>query len=81
MTTLEAVTKPGSHVYIATPDLVHRTVPHNIAEWDVVYPSEHLLFFNRKNLELLFARNGFASKHAFRKRTAANSLLFLRQSA
>jgi hypothetical protein len=39
MTTLEAVTKPGSHVYIATPDLAHRTVPHNIAEWDVVYPS------------------------------------------
>ena len=47
--------KAGSPVYIATPDLGHRAVPHNIAAWDMVYPPEHLQSFNRKNLELLFA--------------------------
>ena len=53
--TLRSGYKAGSPVYIATPDLGHRAVPHNIAAWDMVYPPEHLQSFNRKNLELLFA--------------------------
>lgn len=79
MKTLADITKPGGHVYIATPDAGHEAVPSDISQWDNVYPPEHLQFFNRKNIEILFGRYGFTLKHAFRKRVPAHSLMFIRQ--
>ena len=81
MRTLEAITRPGSRVYIATPDSGHTAVPHDLAAWIDVAPPEHLQWFDRRNIELVFARHGFALERAEKKRTPAHSLTFLRGEA
>ena len=78
--TLAAVTKPGGHVYVSAPDAGHPTVPSDLAQWADVIPPEHLQFFNRGNVELVFARYGFRPAKAYRKRTPALSLIFRREA-
>ncbi len=78
MTTITAITRPGGHVYITTPDIGHPTVPADTASWDVVRPPEHIQLFTRTALERLFERYGFRLKRAWPKRSAAHSLLFVR---
>lgn len=80
MQTLAATTKPGGRVYLSTPDSGHPAVPADIAQWSDVAPPEHLQLFNRKNLTLMFARYGFRMEKAYRKRTAAHSVIFRRIS-
>lgn len=80
MATLEAVTKPGSYVYIAAPDAGHPAVPRDISQWGDVAPPEHLQFFNRRNLSILFGRHGFALQWAYQKATPAHSLIFHRET-
>ncbi|MGH6802889.1 MAG: class I SAM-dependent methyltransferase, partial [Methyloceanibacter sp.] len=79
MSLVAAVTKPGSHVYIATPDCEHETVPRNLADWDQVAPPEHVQLFNKRNMVALFEQYGFVLKTAFTKRSPALSLLFLKR--
>ncbi|HUK61037.1 MAG TPA: class I SAM-dependent methyltransferase [Stellaceae bacterium] len=81
MTALVAITKPGSLVYIATPDSGHPAVPPDLAAWVDVAPPEHLQWFDRRNIELLFQRHGFALARADKKRTPAHSLFFVRRGA
>ena len=81
MATLAAITRPGGHVYIAAPDSGHAAVPRDISQWSDVSPPAHLQFFNRRNIEILFARYGFVLKRADRKRTPAHSLIFVRSAA
>ncbi len=78
LATLAAVTKPGGHVYVSAPDAGHPAVPADLAQWADVIPPEHLQFFNRANIELVFARYGFRLAKAWRKRTPALSLIFRR---
>ncbi len=81
MAMLDAITRPGSRVYIATPDSGHGAVPRDLAQWTDIAPPEHLQWFDRPNLERLFARFGFALERADRKRTPAHSLTFARRGA
>ena len=78
LTTLAAVTRPGGHLHISSPDAGHPMVPANIAEWDQVAPPEHIQLFNRENARILFARYGFTLVKAFAKRKPGLSLLFRR---
>lgn len=81
MLTLETITRPGSRVYIATPDSGHPSVPQDLSAWIDVQPPEHLQWFDRRNIELIFARSGFALERAEKKRSPAHSLIFVRQAA
>lgn len=78
LATLAAVTRPGGHVYVSAPDAGHPAVPSDLAQWADVIPPEHLQFFNRANIELVFARYGFRLAKAYPKRTPALSLIFQR---
>ena len=80
MATLQAVTKPGGYVYIATPDAGHPAVPLDISQWGDITPPEHLQFFNRENLSNLFSRYGFAVARAYKKLKPAHSLIFRRET-
>lgn len=51
--------KPGALLYITTPDAGHRKVPKDILKWKEVKPPEHLVFFNKKNMDLLLNNHGF----------------------
>ena len=79
MRTLAAITRPGSRAYIATPDSGHPLVPRDLAAWIDVAPPEHLQWFDRSNIELVFARHGFALERAEKKSTPAHSLIFVRR--
>ncbi len=76
--TFAAVTRPGGHVYVSTPDAGHPAVPADLAQWSDVIPPEHLQFFNRANAEIAFARHGFRLVKAYAKHTPALSLIFRR---
>ena len=76
MSMVAAVTKPGGHVYIATPDCEHVAVPKHLPDWDQVEPPHHVQLFNKRNMVALFAQYGFTLKTAYAKRRPALSLLF-----
>ncbi|HUK07303.1 MAG TPA: class I SAM-dependent methyltransferase [Stellaceae bacterium] len=80
MATLDAITKRGSRVYIATPDSGHAAVPADLSQWDQIQPPAHLQFFNREGLSVLFRRYGFVLEKAYRKRSPARSLVFRREA-
>ncbi|HEY3919064.1 MAG TPA: methyltransferase domain-containing protein [Stellaceae bacterium] len=73
-----AVTKPGGHLFVASPDAGHPLVPANIADWDQVAPPEHIQLFNRENARILFARFGFELAKAYPNKKPGLSLLFKR---
>jgi 2-polyprenyl-3-methyl-5-hydroxy-6-metoxy-1,4-benzoquinol methylase len=79
MSVLDAVTRPGAHVYIATPDAGHPAVPRKFTDWIDVQPPHHVQFFNRENVTKLFADYGFELQRAFAKKKPALSLLFVRR--
>ncbi|MBO1325253.1 class I SAM-dependent methyltransferase [Acetobacter sp. TBRC 12305] len=78
MTTVHAITRPGSVVYLSAPDAGHHTTPANIAEWSDICPPEHLQWFNETNLNMLFAQYGFEPMKRHRKSTPAHSAFFHR---
>ena len=56
---LAALTRTDGLLYLTTPDAGHYRVPGNFMEWAAVKPPEHLCWFSRNNLKLLFEQNGF----------------------
>ncbi len=64
---LAAVTRPGGHVFITTPDVGHRRVPDDVVSWSVVAPPFHVQYFNRANIAILFARHGFEIRRRYFK--------------
>lgn len=77
---MEALSRPGTIVYVATPDTSHADVPDDISTWVDIHPPEHLQWFNPGNMERLFATHGFTLERAIPKRTAALSMLFRKQA-
>lgn len=55
---VSAVMKQGAILYITAPDGGHFRTPKPIADWNMVYPPEHLTYFTRKGITLLLARHG-----------------------
>lgn len=79
MRMLQAVSIEGTHVYIATPDAGHASVPADLSDWNEFVPPAHVQFFNRSNMVRLFSDHGFRLKRAWRKRSPAHSLLFIKR--
>ena len=49
-------------LYITTPDIGHYSLRNNyikISQWDSIRPPEHLMYFNKKSLNLLLINSGF----------------------
>ncbi|WP_169569023.1 class I SAM-dependent methyltransferase [Sneathiella limimaris] len=55
---LSRLMKPGSLVYLTTPDAGHIFRPKDIKAWHEFKPPEHCLYFTKKALQILFARHG-----------------------
>lgn len=77
---IAASSKPGTVIYVATPDSAHIAVPSDISNWTDICPPEHLQWFNQDNIERLFNNYGFKLIKSFPKKTPALSLLFRKQS-
>lgn len=73
---IDALSKPGTHIYVATPDAGHQAVPEDIFAWGDLCPPEHLQWFTRSNMARLFDQYGFDLVKAYKKKTPALSLLF-----
>ncbi|MCH9052395.1 MAG: class I SAM-dependent methyltransferase [Proteobacteria bacterium] len=73
---IDALSKPGTVVYVATPDAGHAAVPEDIFAWEDLCPPEHLQWFNQSNLAKVFDAYGFDLLKAYHKKTPALSLLF-----
>jgi 2-polyprenyl-3-methyl-5-hydroxy-6-metoxy-1,4-benzoquinol methylase len=59
---IRAVMADGAVLFLTTPDVGHFSLPrapHKLVQWDNFRPPEHLLYFNKKSLKLLFQRAGF----------------------
>jgi SAM-dependent methyltransferase len=56
---LAALTRPGGALFLTTPDAKHFRRPRNFMEWDAVKPPEHLCWFTRRSLRMLFEDLGF----------------------
>ena len=54
---LKRILKPAGVIEIRTPDIGHWSTPSKIETWKEVKPSEHLYYFNRETLPMLFARH------------------------
>jgi SAM-dependent methyltransferase len=65
---LRNILKPGGAVYITCPDAGHLLRPRNFTDWREVRPPEHLVYYTRAGLRVLFARHGFGRFH-FRPHT------------
>lgn len=66
---------------IGAPDAGHPAVPNNLSEWGDICPPEHLQFFNAANLDLLFARHGFALHRRMRRTKPSHSVIYRRRFA
>jgi 2-polyprenyl-3-methyl-5-hydroxy-6-metoxy-1,4-benzoquinol methylase len=76
MRTVSAITRPGGVVYLSAPDAGHEAVPLPLKAWEDICPPEHLQWFNAYNLNLLFAKYGFAPMQRRHSRTPAHSAFF-----
>ncbi len=56
---LADLTRPGGALFLTTPDAGHIRRPRNFLEWDAVKPPEHLCWFARRNVRMLFEGFGF----------------------
>ena len=55
--------KPGAVLYITAPDGGHFQTPKPIADWNMVYPPEHLTYFTRDGVTRPLARHGLKVFH------------------
>lgn len=46
-------------LYLTTPDAGHKRVPDDFVTWKAVRPIEHLVWFNRDNMQKLLEQHGF----------------------
>lgn len=60
---LARILAPDGVIDIGTPDIGHWRVPHTLAQWNELKPSEHLYYFNRRTLGRLLARHGLRIAH------------------
>jgi SAM-dependent methyltransferase len=67
MDVLAAITRPGGRVFITTPDIGHRRVPHDVTAWDMFSPPTHVQFFDATTIALLFERHGFRLRRRYLK--------------
>lgn len=77
---IAAASKPGTVVYVATPDAGHGQVPDDLASWSDICPPEHLQWFNQSNMAKIFDQYGFDLLTAYNKKTPALSLLFKKRN-
>jgi SAM-dependent methyltransferase len=73
---IAASSKPGTAVYVATPDAGHPNVPEDLSSWSNICPPAHLQWFNKSNMERIFDDYGFQLAKSYKKKTAAVSLIF-----
>lgn len=59
MQSLSALVKLDGILYLTTPDAGHRKVPKDFVSWKQVIPPEHIIYFNRKNMNTLLVEHGF----------------------
>lgn len=64
---LIAIARPGSTLYVTTPDIGHRAVPRNLAEWPVVAPPHHVQFFTHDAMKRLLEKNGYFIRRRYFK--------------
>lgn len=61
---IRAVMAENAVLFLTTPDVGHFSLPRKmdkLAEWTTFRPPEHLIYFDKKSLALLFQRAGFSS--------------------
>ena len=73
-----SISKPGTIVYLSTPDSGHNAVPADLTSWREICPPEHIQWFNQSNMTRLFRSYGFKLVKAFSKKSCALSMLFQR---
>ncbi len=78
MELIVSISRPGTIVYLATPDTGHESVPVDISSWGDICPPIHIQWFNQSNMALLFDNYGFKLVRTFTKKTPALSMLFQR---
>ena len=54
---LKALLAPDGLIDLITPNLNHWTVPSDLKRWKEIKPSEHLYYFNKRNLQNLLRRH------------------------
>ena len=50
---LKRLLAPGGFIDLITPNLNHWTVPNDLKKWKEIKPSEHLYYFDKRNLQSL----------------------------
>ena len=53
------VLRPGTVLFLTTPDISHRRRPRTLIEWDAYCPPSHCVYFNPDSLGRLMERHGF----------------------
>lgn len=76
MDLIVSISRPGTIIYLATPDAGHEAVPADLLSWTDICPPTHIQWFNQSNMEQLFGDYGFKLIKAFRKKDPALSMLF-----
>lgn len=80
MSLVAKVTRPGSRVYVRTPDAGHPSVPARLEDWEYLTPPEHVQFFDQQNLTWLFEGYGFKLVRVWPMKSYTLSLMFTRAS-
>lgn len=52
------ILNPGGLLFLTTPDAGHFRVPRDFITWGDVMPPEHITYFTRKGLQILFEKHG-----------------------
>lgn len=54
---LKRILSPNGVIDIRTPDAGHWAVPRKMENWNAIIPSEHLYYFDKRTLPLVFAKH------------------------
>lgn len=55
---LKEILSPDGIIYLTTPDGNHFMIPNNFPSWKAVIPPEHIHYFSRDGLKIMFERAG-----------------------
>ncbi|MCZ6803465.1 MAG: class I SAM-dependent methyltransferase [Proteobacteria bacterium] len=78
MEMIVSISRPGTIIYLATPDAGHESVQGDLSSWQDICPPAHIQWFNQSNMAQLFGNYGFKLARAFTKKKPALSMLFQR---
>jgi len=73
---LTRLARPGSRVYVTTPDIASPAVPSEICDWDVFTPPHHVQFFDETTLIRAMAQGGFRPLRRYTDKKAGLKILF-----